>query len=79
MYQPQDINSNAILYSVNQPAKSNWQNRQALLIYLFGTNEFLDINTNNISTSLLRITNFIQSKNIKEKSKKDISTITSFD
>jgi len=79
MYQPQDINSNAILYSVNQPAKSNWQNREALLIYLFGTNEFLDINTNNISTSLLRITNFIQSKNIKEKSKKDISTITSFD
>ena len=42
-------------------------------------NKFLGIDMSNIPTSLLMITNFIQSRNIKGKYEKDIPIITSFD
>ena len=48
-------------------------------IFLFSTNDFLDINSKNISTSLLWIANFIWNRNIADKIEKDILSLISFE
>lgn len=64
--------------SANQLTKPNLWDGAALPIFLFGTNEFVDIDTSNILTSLLRIANFIQNRNIKGKIEKNIPVIARF-
>ena len=49
-----------------------------VLISLFGTNKFTEINSNNISTSFLKIANFIRNRKIYGKTEKDISIIAGF-
>ena len=59
---PQGLDSSSIPYEENQPTKLRLWDGTALPISLFGTNEFIDIDMKNISTSLLQIADYIQSK-----------------
>lgn len=71
-YSLNGISPNSIPYLINQPTEPNLQDRKALPISLFSTSKFLDINASNIFMSLLRIANFIQTRSIKGKYRKNI-------
>ena len=58
----QSLESSFILYMENQPGKPNFWDSATLPIFLFGTDEFVMINSNNISISLLKMANFIRSR-----------------
>lgn len=75
----QELESNALPYNTSQLVEPNFWNGAALLIFLFNTNKFIDIDINNISTSLLKIANFIQNRSIKDNSNKNITDIIGFD
>jgi len=78
MCSKQGLESNALLYSTGQLVEPNLWNGTMLSISLFSTNEFMNIDINNISTSLLKIANFIQNRSIKNDSNKNITDITGF-
>jgi len=62
----------------NQLDKPNSWNGTILLISLFGTDEFVVINFNNISTLLFRMANFIRSRALLSQTEKDITVIAGF-
>jgi len=62
MYLPQGLNSSSILYLENQLAKPKSWNSIILHIFLFRTNEFIEIDSNNISMSFFRIADFIRNR-----------------
>ena len=74
----QGLGSSSILYIENQPDRPNSWNSTILLIFLFGTDEIAMIDSNNISTSLFRMANFIRSKALLSQTKKDILVIVGF-
>jgi len=59
MYNPRRFKMSFISCIDKQPAKPNSWDRKALLISFFGTTEFIEIDTNNISKLLLQMSNFI--------------------
>jgi len=62
----------------NQPVEPKSWDGAALPISLLGTNEFVEIDSSNISTSLYRMTNFIRNRALEGKSEKDIPAIAGF-
>ena len=56
----QRLDSFFILYLENQPAKPKFCDDATLLIFLFRTNEFIEISLNNILMLLLRIADFME-------------------
>jgi len=62
----------------DQLADSNSWNDAVHKISIFGTDNFLEINTNNVTTSLYRIGFFIRNRNLNDKTKKDIPHILGF-
>ena len=77
-YQFQGFETSSIFYLVDYPADSNSWDSKAHLIFIFGTNSFMEIDTKNIALSLYRITFFIRNRNIYGKTKKDILDILGF-
>ena len=67
-----------ISYDVNQLAKLNTWDSEAYPIYIFETMKFLDINTKNLSTSLLYMANFIRNRSLKRNTEKDIPQLGGF-
>jgi len=61
-YNSQKFANVLILYDINQPVKLNAWDREAHLMFIFGTMEFLEINSKNMSTSLLHMANFIRNR-----------------
>ena len=49
----QGIENTSISYKNNEPVKLNAWDSEAYPIFIFGTNEFLNIDSKNISTLLL--------------------------
>jgi len=78
MCHSQVLKSSSILYIENQPSKPNFWNGTVLLIFLFGTDKFVMIDSNNISTYLFRMANFIRSRTLLSQTKKDILAIARF-
>lgn len=70
---PQEFDFTSILYA--EIAKLNSWNKVALSISLFETNDFMEIDSNNISTSLLKIANFIKKQKYYRKNQKKISLL----
>jgi len=62
----------------NQPAKPKSWDGAILPISLFRTNKFVEIDSNNILTSLLRIDKFIRNRALQGKSEKNIPAIANF-
>ena len=54
------------------------KNGETLLISIFSTDEFTNINISNMSTSLLRITNYIQKRDIKGKLDSNLPMLAKF-
>ena len=78
MCHSQVLKSSPILYIENQPSKPYFWNGTVLLIFLFGTDKFVMIDSNNISTYLFRMANFIRSRALLSQTKKDILAIARF-
>ena len=78
MCHSQVLKSSPILYIENQPSKPNFWNGTVLLIFLFGTDKFVMIDSNNISTYLFKMANFIRSRALLSQTKKDILAIARF-
>jgi len=79
MCQPQELEISSILYSINQLANLNLWDDSAHPISIFSLNKYLDTDTNNIATSLYKITLFVKNRFLDGKTEKDISYITNFD
>jgi len=62
----------------NQLGKPNSWNCTALLISLFGTDEFVMIDFNNISTLLFKMANFIRNRVFLGQTEKNIPAIVGF-
>jgi len=71
----QDLESSSILYIENQSSKLNSWDGTILLIFLFGTDKFVIIGSNNILMLLFRIAYFIRNKVFLGQTKKDILAI----
>ena len=54
-----------ISYNINQPAEPNTWDGEAHPISIFGTMEFLEIDSINITSSLLCMANFIRNRSVK--------------
>ena len=78
IYAPQGLKSSSIPYEDYKLAEPNSWDGNTLPISLFSTNNFLDIDSKTISTSLLQMANFIWNKNIVGKIEKDIPSLVSF-
>lgn len=74
----QGLNSFSIPYEENQPTELRSCDSVTLPISLFDTNKFSEINLNNILISLHRMANFIRSRQIHGKTKKDLPIISEF-
>ena len=75
MSSPQGLESSSIPYGDRQLTEPNsWDGN----IFLFSIIEFLDINSKNISTSLLHMANFICNRKLVENTEKDIPSLSSF-
>jgi len=75
---PQGFETSSIPYLENQPVESKSWDGIALPISLLGTNEFVEIDSSNISTSLYRMANFIRNRALEGKYEKDIPAIAGF-
>ena len=62
----------------NQLGKPNSWNCTALMISLFGTDEFVMIDFNNISTLLFKMANFIRNRVFLGQTEKNIPAIVGF-
>ena len=70
--------TSSIPYLANQLADlSSWYNNM-YPIPIFGTSDFIKINTSNITTSLYKIGFFIRNRNFSSKTEKNISHISSW-
>jgi len=78
IYHLQGLKSSFIPYMENQLGKPNSWDCTVLLISLFGTDEFVMIDFNNISTLLFKMANFIRSKVFLGHTEKNISAIVGF-
>ena len=75
IYHSQDLESSSILYMENQSSKPNSWDGTILLIFLFGTDKFVMIGSNNILMLLFRMAYFIRNKVFLGQTKKDILAI----
>jgi len=64
-----DIETSLIPYEDNGPMESNAWDREAHSILIFGTMDFLDIDTKNVSILLLQIANFISNRKLHKNKK----------
>ena len=69
---PQGFKTSSIFYLENQPVEPKSWDGAALPISLLGTNEFVEIDSSNISASLYRMANFIRNRALEGKSKKQL-------
>jgi len=76
--QPWRFETSSIPYLTDKPADSNSWDDAVHKISIFGTDNFLEIDTNNVTTSLYRIGFFIRNRNFNDRTKKDISYILEF-
>ena len=65
-------------YDINGSLEPNTWDSKAYPISIFGQMEFLDINTKNIFTSLLRMANFIKSRKIIRGKAMDVAELQDF-
>jgi len=75
---PPDLEPSVIPYQANQPADLQLWDRNFSLIFLFGTDEFLDGDAKNIACSLQRIATFIKQRPLGDKDGQDIPQISGF-
>lgn len=74
----QGLKSSSILYRKNLSINSNSQSRNTLPISIFGTMEFEEIDSKNMYTSLLYMTNFIHNRKLESKTEKDFLFLSEF-
>ena len=74
-YPSQDFTNVLILYNINQPVELNAWDGEAHPISIFGTMEFLEINSMNITSLLLYLANFIRNRSIKYNIINDIKVL----
>ena len=73
--QAEEFETSSISYTANQLADPNSWDDEAHSISIFSTNDFININTANITTLLHRISIFIRDRCLNSRSKKDIPAI----
>ena len=74
----QDFKTFLIPYKNHQLAELNSQDGKVYSLSIFGNNEFLEINSKNILTSLLQIADFIYNRKLKNNIEDDIPALTRF-
>jgi len=67
-----------ILYSANVPADSSLWDRNFMATSLFGTNEFLNSDINNITCSLQHMACFLRQRNVKDQNANNIRQLDPF-
>ena len=72
------VTPTAIPYKANSPADPNLWDGHFGSVSLFGTNEFLQNDAQNISCSLIRIAQFIRQRNISDRDGNTITQLNSF-
>jgi len=72
------VTPSAIPYEANSPADPNLWDGHFGSVSLFGTNEFLQNDAQNISCSLIRIAQFIRQRNISDRDGNTITQLNSF-
>jgi len=74
----QEVYEVSLAYNINCPTESNAWDGEAQPIFIFGTIEFLEIDSKSIYTSLLYMANFIRSRKVVNGRTNDISELMGF-
>ena len=75
---PRYLETTTIPYEDNQPVELNSWDGEAYPLSIFRTIEFLDTDSKNILTSLLRMANFIRNRKLKNNTENDIPALEGF-
>lgn len=69
---PQELEISSISYSTNQPVDSNLQNSNTYPVFIYGLDNHLNTDTNNIAVSPVRIASYIRDYPLGGKTEKNI-------